>query len=91
MYYESSSGKIVLNITKNQAKTGSHSGDCSNDILLLSNLPVIKRQLNKIDKEILKDELQGYGAWNEDELQDHEENLQRILWLACGDIEEEIN
>lgn len=34
--------------------------------------------------------LRGYGAWDEEQLKDHDENLTRILWLACGDILEEL-
>lgn len=75
-----------LNITKKLANMGCHSGDCSEDIQRISELPEIKRQLKKISPEQLKKELYDYGAWNDSELQSHEDNLQRILWIACGDI-----
>jgi len=87
MYWTSSSGRIELNITKKQAAIGSHQGQCDDDVKYLSELLAIKRQLSKIQKDILIKELKEYGAWEDDELQDHEQNLQRILWLACGDIE----
>lgn len=78
-----------LQITKNQALFGSHKGACDDDIAELRNLPVIRRQLNKIDKSKLVLELSEYGAWEENELQDHESNLDRILWIACGNIIDE--
>jgi large repetitive protein len=36
------------------------------------------------------DLLDEYGAWDDKELRDHAQNLQRILWLACGDIVDNI-
>lgn len=30
--------------------------------------------------------LKGYGAWEEDELQDHTENLRRLVWLTGADL-----
>ncbi len=88
MWFTSSSGRIELQITKKQALAGSHPGPCDADIQALSQVPAIRRQLNKIDAQELRKELEGYGAWDEEELQDHAQNLQRILWLACGDIAE---
>lgn len=87
MYWSSSSGKIELKITKAEALRGSHQGQCDHDILELRNKPRIKRQLDKLVAAIVAEELSCYGAWDDElELCDHEENLQRLLWIACGDI-----
>lgn len=75
-----------LNITKKLAAIGYHSGDCCEDIKRISELPEIKRQLKKINPEQLKKELYDYRAWDDKELNSHDDNLQRILWIACGDI-----
>ena len=75
-----------LNITKKLASIGSHQGACDNDIDYLMELPMIKRQLSKINPESLKKELKEYGAWDSEQLQDHNENLKRWLWISCGDI-----
>lgn len=32
--------------------------------------------------------LRGYGAWGDDELEDHESNLRRLVWLAGCQIME---
>jgi len=88
MFYTSGSGRIELQLTKNQALTGSHSGDCEADIKYLRQLPAIKRQLAKLEPETLAKELKEYGAWDENELTDHDQNLTRILWIACCDIAE---
>jgi hypothetical protein len=89
MYWTSGCGRIELNITKKQAEMCSHSGSCDMDVKFLSGIPKIDKQLAKIPAELLANELREYGAWSETELQDHAQNLQRILWLACNDITEQ--
>jgi hypothetical protein len=89
MWYSSGSGRIELQMTLGQAKSARHQGQCDADVLELSKLPTIARQLRKIDARTLRDELREYGAWDADELADHDQNLQRLLWLAAGDIREE--
>lgn len=86
MYWTTGSGRIELNITKNDALCCSHPGPCDNDVMQLSDKPSIKRQLAKLSPELVASELKEYGAWDTDELADHSQNLQRLLWLACGDI-----
>ena len=86
MWFSTGSGKIELQMTLEQARSASHQGQCDNDVRDLSKVPAIARQLAKIDPAILRDELREYGAWDENELADHDQNLQRLLWLAAGDI-----
>ena len=88
MYWNDSYGFIELNITKAQAHTGHHQGPCDSDIKKLRNIPAIKRQLNRLDPVKVRDVLREYGAWDDDELSDHDDNLDRLLWIACGDIVE---
>lgn len=85
-WFSTGSGRIELQISLSDAQSGSHSGSCDADILELSKVPYIADQLAKIDPELLKGELREYGAWDAEELADHDQNLQRILWIACGDI-----
>jgi hypothetical protein len=91
LWYTSGSGRIELRMTLEQAQSGSHQGQCDADVLALSRVPEIQEQLDAINPQILSDELKEYGAWDETERQDHAQNLQRILWLACGDILENLN
>lgn len=86
MWFTSGSGKIELQMTKAQAASASHQGRCDEDVRELSKVPAIARQLVKIDPQVLQDELREYGAWDAEELADHDQNLQRLLWLAAGDI-----
>lgn len=85
-YFCTSSGRIELNITTDHAHTGHHAGACDADIDYLLTVDYIRAQLDVIPPALLAEELREYGAWNADELSDHEQNKARILWLACGDI-----
>lgn len=80
-----------LNITKAVANECSRSGDNEYSVNYYMNLPKYKKQLSKIDKEELINELNEFGCWDDDELQDHNENLQRIFWLSCGSIVDILN
>jgi hypothetical protein len=86
MWFSTSSGRIELRLTREQAATGSHPGACDADVAHLRTVPAIRRQLDKIAPDVLRAELREYGAWDAVELRDHDRNLSRILWLACGDI-----
>ena len=88
MKITTSSGRITLTLTKDQARTGHHQGRCDDDVAYLRTVPAIRRQLAKLDPALLRTELSEYGAWDDTELADHDANLNRILWLACGDIVE---
>ena len=75
-----------LNIPKKVAKECSRSGSNDLSVDYYTKLPQYKRQLDKIDKEQLVKELLEYGAWDDNELSNHSDNLQRIFWIACGNI-----
>lgn len=86
--YTSGSGRIELQMTIQQAESASHQGDCDEDTRELSKVTAIAEQLAKIDPAVLSDELKEYGAWDAGEMSDHNQNLQRVLWLAACDISE---
>lgn len=73
---------LPLDIVKNC----SHSGQCDDDVKRSLELPEVKAEMSEIDPIQLKKELGEYGAWNEDELSNHQDNIERILWIAAGDI-----
>ena len=89
MWWISSSGRIELNIPKEYVNIGYHQGQCDADIAYLRNTEKLYLQLKAIDPATLMDELREYGAWDDQELADHESNLDRILWLACGDLHDD--
>ena len=85
-WYTSGCGRIELEMTLEQAASASHQGQCDDDVKALSEEPGIAAQLAKVDPALLREELREYGAWDVVELADHRQNLQRLLWLAAGDI-----
>lgn len=85
-YFCTGSSRIELEMTKAQARAASHQGSCDDDVRWLSQQPDIVNQLDKIDPALLAGELAEYGAWSETELADHDQNLQRLVWIAAGDI-----
>lgn len=80
---------LCLEMTMDQAKSAVHSGDCEEDVNGLMQQPKIARQLRKIDPDALRKELREYGAWDDKELSDHNSNLQRLVWLAAGNLVDE--
>lgn len=79
---------ITLLVTLDDAASCAHPGDCGNDVRELSLCSHITTQTEEWDPEELAAELDEYGAWDEYELSDHEQNIQRMLWIACNDVAE---
>lgn len=77
-----------LKLTTGDAKSCSHSGPCDNDVEIVMNKPYIKKQLAALKPETLAKELKEYGAWDETELSNHNDNLKRWVWISAGDIVE---
>jgi hypothetical protein len=80
--------RFDLDIPRKLAKIGHHQGRCDEDIAYLRTHRKILKQLNALDPAAVREELAEYGAWMPEDLEDHERNLSRVLWLACGDIME---
>jgi folate-binding Fe-S cluster repair protein YgfZ len=78
--------RFELAMTEDEAHAAHHQGRCDDDVRSLSEVPGIRQQLDAIDPDALHAELKEYGAWDDADLADHEQNKQRILWIAAGDI-----
>ena len=89
MLWESSSGRIVLNIPARTYKQVPTSGAADDVIEKLVFMPVIMRQFMLIPDALLVETLREYGAWNDAELSDRLNNLHRLLWIACLDLHED--
>jgi hypothetical protein len=79
-----------LQMTKAQAQSASHPGPCDADVAYLAMSPNIRRQLNKSGPDAIRAELREYGAWDDDELADDAENRLRLVWIAAGNITDEL-
>jgi hypothetical protein len=53
-------------------------------------LPEVKAELSEINPYDLRKELAEYGAWNDEQLTSHSDNIERILWIAAGNIMDEL-
>jgi hypothetical protein len=82
--------RFELEMTRAQAESASHPGQCDDDVAALVKHPKIARQLRKLDRDKLRAELKEYGAWDDEQLADDAQNLQRIVWIAAGNIVEEL-
>lgn len=80
--------RFTLELTQEQAESGAHPGKCDDDIAELLKLPEIAAQIDALSPQDISAELKGFGAWDETELQDHDANRGRLLWIACGQLNE---
>lgn len=87
-FWTDSSGRLELQLSFDQARQGYHSGACDADIAALIQDPAVSGQLSKLDPRLTAEALKEYGAWDAAELSNHADNLERLLWIACGDIVE---
>lgn len=62
----------------------SHRGECYDDVSHWQT----KIDLSHIADNELSEELSEYGAWDEEELQNREDNEKRIVWIAAGNIKD---
>lgn len=88
MWWTSTTGVIELKMTAEQAASVNHQGQCDDDVLALSKIPAIVKQIEKIDKKTIVEVLDEFGTWSDEELKDHEQNIQRLLWIAACDIDD---
>lgn len=81
--------RFELEMTLEQALGASHIGPCDEDVAALVAHPAIARQLAMIPEKAIREELRGYGAWDDAELADIQQNAHRLVWCAACNIREE--
>lgn len=81
--------RFSLEMTKSEAQSASHQGQCDDDVEYLTCTAKIRRQLDKIPPDDIAAELSEYGAWDDVELSDHAQNRRRIVWIAACNIVED--
>lgn len=83
--------RLSLELKPDDALSGSQPGqNADDDIADLRKVPYIARQLEALDPEQVRAELNEWGAWDETELADDDANLNRVLWTACCNVREEV-
>lgn len=81
--------EVELEIEQEDIEACTHPGQCFHDVAYVRLKPYIMKQLDKINASDVRLYLSEFGAWDNEELQNHEENLLRLVWCACGSIEDE--
>jgi hypothetical protein len=89
IWWSSSSGRIELQFQPGDVAGVCHPGDNLPAVQALCQRPHVAVQLAKLDPEAVRQELREYGAWDGDELGNHADNLHRLVWCACWDLNEE--
>lgn len=80
-----------LKLTRKDAEQCSHSGDCEADVFEVMQKSYVKKQLDKLNKNVLAAELKEVAGWEGTELLCHENNLMRWVWLSANDITDRLN
>ncbi len=78
---------IEVSLLKECIEECTHAGVCDAEVEKW--VQQSREELDLLDKELVAKCLKGYGAWSDEELQDHEQNLKRLLWVAAGNCKEE--
>ena len=65
--------------------------DASEDVkAALRRYPSLLADIRDLDPFLVREELSEYGAWDEEELADDEENAERLVWLAACELKDEL-
>lgn len=76
--------RFIIEMPEQAVRDCSHQGACDEDVAYWAD----KLKID-VAPEAIRQELKEYGAWNEEELSNEQDNLERIIWIAAGDIQEE--
>jgi hypothetical protein len=80
--------RFEIEMTLEQAYSVSEPGMDAIDAV---NALIRQLDLSGLQPDKVREELWGYGAWDEEELADDEDNLRRIVWIAGCNLREEDN
>lgn len=80
------SGRLPLTLRLDDVLSIPKSGSADAFIADLRTIDRIERQLQAMPADEVRRVLAGYGAWDDEKLSDHNDNLDRLLWIAAGDL-----
>ena len=88
-WWSAGSGLVELRLTRDQWESCSGQGRQDDNVAELRRVPSVRKQLDALDPARVAAELREYGAWDAEQLANHDDNLDRLLWIACCDLREE--
>lgn len=77
---------LEIKLTRECYRDCSHMGKCDDDVAFW--VSELRPYLDELSADLVAAVLRPYGAWDTDELKDHEANLARLLWVAAGDCKD---
>lgn len=80
---------LTINLKLADALSVGHHGQCIDDVWALMKAPYVAAQLDALKPDDVRAVLDGCGAWDAEELADHADNVERLLWLAACNVAEE--
>ena len=86
-WYSSFDGSIQIQMTREQADSMYHSGDCGEDVEAALRMPWLAPQLEDLDDSDVQRELRDWG-FDPDDLEDEQRNRERLVWMAAGYIKD---
>lgn len=89
VWWSSSCGCIELQLNTIDCAKINTSGPSDREVKELSNRPEIVEQLDKINNNIMAKVLDECGCWTDQQLTIREDNIQRLLWLAACDTDDD--
>lgn len=89
-WFTNSSGLVNILLPGGAVLDIAQSGPADTAVALWRTDERIAKELEEITDEELRNDLREYGAWDDEELEDREANLDRLLWLAAWDIAENV-
>lgn len=91
--YWASFNRFELRISDQAVLDCSHPGPCDADVE--RHVDAVREQIEKDNLALrptpakIRAELAEYGAWDDKELADDEQNFRRLVWLVAGNIAED--
>lgn len=82
--------RFTLDLPDEAIADCSHQGPCDDDVAHWHKDSRVQAALSEIPDNALAAELAEYGAWEDAELLDRKHNEEIIIWLAAGNIADEL-
>ena len=83
---EATFNRFTLEIPESSVLDCTHPGPCDEDVAYW----VDRVNWQQVDADEIRAELAEYGAWDDEELADEDANRRRILWIAAGNIADDV-
>lgn len=76
---------IEFEMTLEDANCGCHIGSCDEDVQELVDTDYIREQLDRLDTEVIRENIRAYGLDDVDEMDRHRLECY-LVWIAAGNI-----